>query len=694
MTTARRPTLNLQILLIVFLVVAAVGQVAAGFLEERRQTLARARTAYLSALTATKVQLSGSTRRLMADQALKQNLAWNLSHSVSAAMSGKLQKGSLDEAWIIDENCAELGRAFVDHPTPFQCPFKEDGALPQAVLRGKSAFFWRMAGTHPALAVVQPFPATINIGQAKYAVGIVVLDDDWLQLYPGYRALAQDNGLSHLPDRLLLQGANTEANAATTTLTTLKGPTYSGTLLAGEGVAATGLPLAPLTSAGLFDNMLAGQLSADKPIKNPLLWPAILAGFAVSCLTFARDRQRERQLARREAGLAERCRELLTAPAVSCLEADAAPPPIGPASAALPAAAETLVLTAFRDKNKQLDLARARVEELNHEIAARAQDIERLSLRLAESAELDSLAMQMARTTEGFLAKADNLADAADKLSEALGGPIAEQSKILFNVLMEWQEGVSERGARKFIRGLSETPGSQPGQTLLDEQIMALAMMAGEISDRAVNSSVNSHRLVEGASSLARIAGLWLGLANVYGEDARAAGDATSLSGPLERALTLVRLDKRHVGLDFSARLNDQDLPELPPVRDGAWVTALYHVLLALADSAPGGQIGLRQRVEKDRVLLIAQLAPSIGASTALALPSQKSDRLPHHIEIARAVLAPFGISVQALPALDGPFPIALSWPLTAKQLSTATNISEGAEAKNQKTVAADQTVG
>ena len=661
-----RPSLNPLFILIIFLIAGAIGDMAASRLEARRHVLASARQHFVSALAESRVELAGLAGRVAQDSTLTQNLSWNLAHSVTASLFGKLSKGEMDEVWLVDSRCRVLGQAQLERAYPLTCPLSTTpgdlaSGAPAAKKTRSREFFWREAGDLPALGVILPLAgsndADDGVGADRFVIGMVVLDENWLALAPGLHAAMMAGGLTIGLD---------EPRRAT---------------IWRDGVTKDGRGIASLTSNATFDRAILPALGRPHGIVNPLFWPTILAGLALSLLALGRERRRQAVATRLPAGLIERCRDLTMAKAKSSLASDIDAPPIGRGSVALPPEAEALILGALRDRNKQIDMSAAHIDELRAIARERDLRLQALSTRLAESAELDTLAIQLARTADTFLSQADRLSSGAEDLTDALGGPIAEQSKLFFNVMMEWQEGITERGARKFIRGLSETAGTRVGTSLLDEQVIALAMMAGEVSDLAVDASIKSHALVESATALARIAALWRGLAGRH--DKVDGSVRVPASPPLEAfrdalhtALDLLRLDPQYRPLLLADKLDFLDRPgtsrsEWPRVPTSVWTTALYHVFLSLADRVGKSALtlGLRLRDDKDRTLLVAQATdqengerPAAELITKRSSAAKTGERSAYHLEIARAVLVPYDVGISLLPALDGPFPIAFTW--------------------------------
>ena len=61
-------------------------------------------------------------------------------------------------------------------------------------------------------------------------------------------------------------------------------------------------------------------------------------------------------------------------------------------------------------------------------------------------------------------------------------------------------------------------------------------------------------------------------------------------------------------------------------------------------------------------------LVVQVVATDDQVLP-QRTQRQTYLLEVAKSVLTPFAVNVAALPALEGPFPIALTWQSTDKSI-------------------------
>ena len=176
-----------------------------------------------------------------------------------------------------------------------------------------------------------------------------------------------------------------------------------------------------------------------------------------------------------------------------------------------------------------------------------------------------------------------------------------------------------------------------------------------EISDVATHATQIGSRLINQASSATRLAGLWHGLALKTHESE----SCENLQQPLDEAQALVRLApglRNSKFLNPTAEVLPKILPDLPKT---VWVSALYHVYLALAEIARPSNLGIvtRPRAEPDKTLLVIQVATQPGTEVP-----RRSEKQAYHLDIARAILTPFHVTLAVLPALEGPYPVVISW--------------------------------
>jgi hypothetical protein len=618
--------------------------------ESRRAALLQARTAYLAALATTRTQLAGLAREVVADGVLGQNITWKLEHSVQAALAAKLQKGALDHLILVDPHCTELAAATVGKPESPDCPLGDERFARQG------GFFWTEGLSHPALGLA--LRLTSEATTPLYALAFVNLDADWLRLWPELLAAVRAGDLSI--------GGSPKA------------------VIAAEGWLAPERFAAALGSDSTIDRWLIGGGLAPHATGG-LIFPCLLLALACATLTGLRERRDASLIDAAAGSFRDWCASAGRTTARSYNV------PVAPTTSRICgvlAEARAEVEQTLAAKAEQIRALASQKAALSTDLAQRDEALLGHRERLAELAELDSLAVQLERTTGSYLERIRTLHSDADDLADTLGDALASRSRALRGLLTEWQRGVAARGARKFLRGLSETAAATPDRTELDEQLDRLASLSGDVCDIALATAQGARRIVDATTYAERIAAFWHGLALRTGHDAAVA----SLTAPLADAQALLQLEPAYARIAFDDRTIQSDAAPtpLPSLPHGAWATALYHLHAGLADAVPAELpvvITARLRSDHGRGLLVLQLTAA-DAAVAPLLPQRVAAR-PRHVDLARAILAPFDVGVATLPALDGIFPIAVTWALP----SAVANARAGAEsiAPARESVAARQ---
>lgn len=615
--------------ILIFLLTAAV---AAALLErqvqDRRSAVIEAREGYLAGLTATRTQLAGLMDKAVGDKALVHSLTNKLEHSLKSTLDAQLQKGGLDQLALIGGSCEAQVKAAVERYIPLTCP------------EGKQAtrFFWIVTNDTPSLVLMRALPDHAGAGQ--FLLGAVHLNSFWLSKQPELETALTELGITIAP----LAPAAPAAASFTTILR--------------EGEMSNGGYAAALVSNNILDRLLIGSAGKDLAYGNPFLMPILLLAMLTCLLVLVREKALNRRLA--QAG-----HDLVSwAKSVSPGGGFTAPGKTPIASTGVPAKdlaiTKDLIAKAVEVKNEQIhklgqrrELAEAKIRELSTEILG-------LQKRLSELAELDSLAIQLGNTSQGFLEHVQDMNLKAEDMSDIAGTEIAERAAMLHNMLMEWQEGVVTRGSRKFIRSLAESPGRAKDSTLLDDQIMTIATISGELSDLAINASLLAHKIAETSSFSARIAGLWHGIALKTNSDKV----CKSLIPVMEDAQELIRQNRKYRGVSFQNLITEESACQVPEIPVTLWQSAMFQIYASFAELSSGKSARIVSRIRKDgaRTMFVVHIVGEEG----IQLP-QRTQRQTYLLEVAKYVLTPFEVKVTALPALEGPFPVALCWGSSAE---------------------------
>ena len=590
-------------------------------MNKRHSELRNARTSYLKSLTTTKTQLSGLVAKITNDSTLRQNIRWNLSNSVNRRLKNNVQRGVLDQIYIWDGECNLIANAFSNKALPNDCPKKVGGSFET------NTFVWLTIKDVPTLALTKKFD---DSKKTAYVVGLVQLDDNWVNLQGEFKKMYSDLNLS-----------------------IAKEDSFRGATIIKEGKSPAGLALAALGTSSFADKFLgAGNLS-ENPMSNAFFWPlwGLMAIFTT--MVWWQNKEKNLQNKYEQISFVSWCKSLspiaeFTMPG----KFDNEPQETRPLQDA-----QKYISQAIQTKNDAMRGATRKRGDLEKTIKSLEVEIQHYQKRLAELAELDSLAIQLQRTTGSFLNKMSELHNRSEEISDTLDTAIAENAQSLNNIMAEWQRGVEERGTRKFIRSLAETPGNANFETLLDEQIHTIINITASLRDTSLTTSINANELVEIASFASRVASLWHGIALSSDQD-----DLINDFGEIiEESQELIKLEEDLSEIEFRNLIAELDQDQVPMVSKTIWTSAMYHIYLGLADlikNQSGFGIVSRFRKESGRNIL----AISLFHQSRDAEYPKHNENLAHQLEISRSMLIPYNIKLNVLPTLNGPFPIALSW--------------------------------
>jgi hypothetical protein len=584
-------------------------------IQDRRAAVTEARASYAAALVGARINLSGLVDNVATDKSLKYNIDSKLQHSIKSTLDAQLQTGTLDQLTLITSSCDPQVKSSKGRYVPYDCANDKKMA---------TQFFWLTHEGSSSLALVKNLADTSGLSMSL--VGMVHINETWLNAVPE---------LANTLKKLELQIGGDGI-----------------TIYTGEISDQTSFS-APLVSTNGLDKYLLKIDGNKLNYLNPFLIPCLALALLVCVLVVAREFVFNQRLKQAGSDMID------WAKSISPIGGFTVPgkPPI--VATGIPAkdlaTTKDLVETALSLKSEQMHKISQKRDQVESQVRALNDEILCLQKRLSELAELDSLAIQLGNTTESFLNHVQTMNLNAEDISDIVGTEIADRGSLLHNMLMEWQEGVADRGSRKFIRGLSETTGRTKDSNLLDEQIITIATVAGEISDLAIHASILAHKIAEVSSFSARIAGLWRGIALKTNADKI----CHSLTPVIESAQEVIAENKKNRNIQFQNLLTEAETRNIPEIPISLWQSALFQIYASVAELSTGKPVRIVTRIRKDdaKTMLVVQVV----ATDDHVLP-QRTQRQTYLLEVAKSVLTPFAVSVAALPALEGPFPIALTW--------------------------------
>ncbi len=580
----------------------------------RDQEIFAGKAALERSILESQVALGSELQAIALDTPMLQNLGWKLLHSVKSSLSGRLRRGILDHVELFDDSCQSITSGNL---TPnFTSPCDKD-------LTGKKVHWHPHAGTS-SITLEQP----IRSGDGKLFIvaGSVLIDDQWLTRHAELKAL-----LSQL-DLELTKGD--------------------------EGEILTDFPV-PINKTRITDRLLTKPIRRGIERSSTLVIPLFIA-IILLVLTDLWARRSEQlgiedelkkhyDLTRKD--LASKTEDLEFLRHSSLSERIS----LG-LSKSQKAFERSLAL-----KVEALHHSNLKRNALEQELRQKEGILETQKKRLAELAELDGLQMQLERTLGKFLDMMLRLRDSLCDTEQGIANELKTTAHRQYLRLTGWREGVTERGSRKFIRSLAETPSSRPQfETELDEAISDIIAEARTTQDLADKVKLDAAATLSQVSYATKIAALW------HGITAKSLTEKDHLDSDIhaiyDQAQSLIQLDKKFDRIRLAPLETNECIVNLPQsIPPALWVSSLHQLYLASLELTPLKDIVLKTHLRSDgtRGYLIVQLAhPS-----ADLLPL-RSDKQSYHLEIAESMLAAFGVKVTALPVLKGPAPLAITWEL------------------------------
>jgi len=301
-------------------------------------------------------------------------------------------------------------------------------------------------------------------------------------------------------------------------------------------------------------------------------------------------------------------------------------------------------------------------EDLSTLLAEKDDHLIRCRQRLGELSELNTLGEQLKRTTRAFAEHVHNVRDAFEDLQSILSSGLRHESRQLVALADRWAAGLRERGARKFIRSLAETQGTTTANSALDDEIGNLQVTSQAITDLALNASMHAQKLVQSVDHTAEVAALWDQLAHRKpAEDS--ADSIASWKDILASLQRLMKMDTKLAPFKVSDYIAEADAATIPRLPATVWTSTLYHACLAAFDSRWLEQNGLnptlafRLRQTPNRIILV--ISVRLPDKTPLLSPSSEQT---YNLDVAQALLEPYGLDAACMPVVHGAAPIAISW--------------------------------
>ena len=422
---------------------AVVCEYSVHTLEQTRQKIQNARNSYIQALTQTRAQLAHQLKSLASDPVLISDLNAQLSYSIARTLESEVHPSSFDFYAVFDSSCKPLAKTNI-------IPVPQGLCHPKLVT---NTWRWMSVNQKPLLYMVR----SRSNGDKPFSIAAGrFLNESWLQAFPQLS--------NQLKEAELAWGLPSQAPLCQWTRY-CKEFTHNVWI---EGQDETGVGLASLVSQSKLFPLLRPWLLSPQPLQNPL-GPALVFLFFVflGLEFFSRRLQKTRQEENKQRFL-NWCTQPLSGRAVT------------PEFPWLETAQNSLASVLTSGANRCSELAQANEHYLREHT--------RLSTALAESREKlcvqdphKVLASQIADSAPKVQGTVSGLMEANADLISLLEKGLVPPNRKLLEMIKTWQNGMSVRGERYFMRSLYEEPGREEGESLLKSELKRLFSYAEQM---------------------------------------------------------------------------------------------------------------------------------------------------------------------------------------------------------------------
>lgn len=607
--------------------------------------LGAGRTTFTDALGQTRARLVNGAWQVVNDQAIHQNIELKNLNTVGQTLQNYLRAGEVSQIELVDSDCNLMARVPTsDRPLHAGCRSGTGVDI-------KPGLFWhRDSEGIPVLSVRVP---KVVGGRPYQLVAHVVLDQAWLSAYPFLAAIVARGDFNLFEDS-------------------------SRGLLWADGFNENHEPLATIRVGGWLSRLMPNFMhySLEPAAVNSFWWLYVLCGLAIFSLITRESVNVRRDKDQREK-IRDWIRERCSTNAFRNLKiAERSDDWFGVATQM-----QSMIDRILEQKQTQVRLLKERRDQLSFGAMQRDREISELQERLAGMSDLTSLKEQLQHSTENFLGKMEDVRELCETMFDVASSGLAKNSKEMHGFYSRWKTGVAdeshrERGARKFFRSLSESVGSKPGKTKLDDELDVLGTLTSTTLDQSLHMAMLTRQVLSELESGVQVAALWHGLAMRDTQRERTSDWVSCLNA----AQRLVAADNRYATLAFE-RLPIMNSPEetYPPVSKVALISGMFHLYMSLLSDVTINAITLaivlRQKRHQDQGTIILSL-PQPAAEIADAGPGRSQS---YHLELAKAIFAPLGIRVAFLPPTVAGVPVAMTWTLPGKEVEVKVSPKPGA---------------
>ncbi len=571
-----------------------------------------ARDAYINAIAATRSQLVALVRETAENPTLKENIEWDLKHSINKTLEGSLIEGQLDRLTLMAENCQTIAASGLNHTSGTSCNQKN--------MQNYSLYWDSSSNQIPSLNFSVQVPN--EEGRKLFLMGTVFLDTiRWMPIYPD---LARYKAMLELEIKPIASADDAVV------------------------IIEEGSP--KVSQATLVSNSFSLKWAFSKP-RFPwtsVIYLALIALFATGYLWWMNKSLSDQKQLNQET-FALWIRQFTKIDNVSkqhFLEQIKTAPPLEYAKS---------LLEKYQEQSKD------RLRKNSEEILSLHSEIRQLKAQIGNNEEkleaivpIESLAIQMAEGREKLSKDISSIKKRIDKIIHTSTQGVSRSTATLKTLLTRWQTEVDTRGARRFFRALSEQTVDD-GQSLLEQQLMLLQRTTSSADNQSAQINREIQLLSEELREVFRQTSYWCDLS--YKSDQNVDHDCSLMDVCISAQQMIIK--SSGLSPHFSNQLEFGQERIFTQVPKNIWISIIFHIydmFLDLSGDHPAIKISTQLKRDSEKTLLI------------LSIEDERSDEIDmknvqsKDFEIARKLCKQFNLNCERLPDLSGAMAVAISY--------------------------------
>ncbi|MEZ5053152.1 MAG: hypothetical protein R2807_00020, partial [Chitinophagales bacterium] len=294
---------------------------------------------------------------------------------------------------------------------------------------------------------------------------------------------------------------------------------------------------------------------------------------------------------------------------------------------------------------------------LSSQIKHLKQEISSLQKTLKQTSKSSSLQNQIAKTNDSLLQTSNIISEAISDLLSIFNIGFIENSKILTKRLQHWQEGIAARGARKFLRSLSETESLDGETNLLDTSLNEIISASQSITDHAFAAQMCAEKIISDSDSLSMLLQHWLIMANENQSDKDFPLELNDIINSVRNIATM-NYSLKNLNLHFSSDQTNHNFHH--KTDKSIWVSAIYHIILAIYNSETNydnKNIYIHFKCKNDWNFLVFTLK-----NTSVKYFNLENKATRDQLDFATQLLAPYDIHCAPLHNANGTYTFGIRW--------------------------------